>query len=174
MKKVRLLLSLLLLLCMLSSCDFVRRMAERPDSAWIRAKKERIELSARMRDSLELVRKDSVLRAERAYADSLHAVDSLLKAGKLRKASEVSSIPESWLDARWGVVVGAFSNESNAEKLAAKYGAEGYRTRIFRTRYGLNILLVAPSSNIADAMKAFREVKRLPFASKESWMIVKE
>lgn len=174
MEKVHYLFALLLVLCLVSSCDFFRRMAGRPDSAWIQEKKERIELSQRLRDSLDRARRDSVLRAEKAAADFLKAVDSLSKAGKIRKASVVRSIPSSWLNARWGLVVGAFSSDSNAKKLAAKYEAAGYATRIFQTRRGLNILIVAPCNNIAEAVKALEETKQLPFASKEAWLIVNE
>ncbi len=174
MNKVPTLVAVLLALALVQSCDFFRHMAGRPDSAWISAKKARLELAEQRRDSVERARRDSVRLALQAEADSLHAVDSLLKVGKLRKASEVKSIPKSWLDARWGLVVGVFSNDSNARKLASKYEAAGYRARITRTRSGMNILVVAPCGTISDAMKAFREVKRLPFASKETWVIVKE
>ena len=181
MRKTGVLLALLLTFSLAQSCDFFRHIAGRPDSAWIRAKGARIELARRndylerlRLDSLEQVRLDSVARAERAAADSVHFVDSLLKAGKLRKASDVRSIPSSWLNARWGLVVGAFSNDANARKLASKYEASGFATRIYRTRGGLNILLVAPCSNVSETIDAYRGTRHLPFASKETWVIVNE
>ena len=174
MNKVPTLFAVLLALVLVQSCDFFRHMAGRPDSEWINAKRARLELAEHRRDSIECARRDSVRLAQQAEADSLHAVDSLLKVGKLRKASDVKSISKAWLDERWALVVGVFANDTNARKLASKYEAAGYRARISRTRSGMNILVVAPCGTISDAMKAYREVKRLPFASKETWVIVKE
>ena len=174
MDKTPLLISVLLTMIMVSSCDFFRHMAGRPDAAWIDAKKARIELAQHRKDSLEQARRDSAALAARAAADSVQVLDSLRKAGKLRLASNVRSIPSSWLNSRWGVVVGAFGSETNAARLVSKFEAAGYGCRIYKTRSGLNIVLAAPCNRVADAIRAYRGIQKLPFASKECWVIVNE
>ena len=174
MNKTLLLISAFLTLFLVSSCDFFRHMAGRPDSAWINAKKARIELAQQRRDSVERARRDSAAMAAKAAADSVQVLDSLRKAGKLRLASAVRSIPKSWLNARWGVVVGAFGDDKNAGRLVSKYEASGFKCRVHKTRSGLNIVLVAPCNNVADVIKAYRDIKKLPFGAKECWVILNE
>lgn len=174
MNKTPLVITALVLLLLATSCDFFRHMAGRPDSSWIKAKKARLELAQFRRDSIEQARRDSAAMAAKAAADSVHVLDSLRHAGKLRYASNVRSIPSSWLNARWGVVVGAFSSDANAAKLVSKFETAGIGCRIYKTRRGLNIVLAAPCNNVSDAISAYRRIKELPFASKECWVIVNE
>ncbi|MBO4671502.1 MAG: SPOR domain-containing protein [Bacteroidales bacterium] len=178
MKKLSFILLALLLLCSVSSCDFFRGLAGRPLSSEIEAKRVRIEQAQKraeaVRDSLERARKDSVLRAEKFVADSTFYTDSLLKAGKLRKASSIRNIPSRRLRSRYYVVVGAFSNEANASRLAARYQDAGFSAEPFRYYGKLTAVFVEPCSRITDAMDAFKRIKQLPFAPKEAWILINE
>lgn len=178
MKNLSIALALCFLTLCVSSCDFFRAIAGRPGSAYIKEKRERIErLESRIaaaRDSVERVRLDSVARAERYAADSLHAMDTLRSSGKLRKASSIRNIPAHKLGNRCFVVVGAFSNEANAVKLAARYREAGFESMVFRYYSGLNAVFVAPSNRVTEALEAYRSVMRLPFSSKETWILVNE
>lgn len=178
MKKVLAIFVFAVILFSLGACDFLRGIAGRPSSAQINEKRARIEraeaMKAARRDSLERARLDSVARVERYVADSLYAVDSLVHCGKLRKASSFSSISRKSLEYRCYVVAGAFSNERNAIKLAGRYADAGFESLVFKYRSGLNAVLLAPSDRISDAFEAYRRIVKLPFASKECWMLVNE
>ena len=178
MRKLSFILAALLLLCGVSSCDFFRGLAGRPLSSEIEAKRVRIESAQKraeaVKDSLERARKDSVMRAEKFAADSTFAVDSLLKAGKLRKATSIRNIPVKRLQSRYYVVVGAFSNEGNAVRLAQKYRDAGFSAEPFHYYGSLTAVFVEPSARITDAMDAFRRIKKLPFAPKEAWILINE
>ncbi len=167
-----------LLIVLVSSCDFFRGLAGRPGSAYIQEKRARIELKesreAAVRDSLEKVRRDSVARAERFAADSLFAMDTLSKAGRLRKLSSYKTIPHSALRSRYCVVAGAFSQEGNAKRLASKYADAGLEAWICRYRSGLDAVFVAPCDDIVQALDAYRKVLHQPFSSKEVWILVNE
>ena len=178
MKKLSFILAAFLLLSGVSSCDFFRGLAGRPLSSEIEAKRARIELAQKraeaLKDSLERARKDSVLKAQQFVADSTYAADSLLKKGRLRKASSIRNIPVKKLQSRYYVVVGAFSQEANANRLVARYHDAGFRAEAFRYYSGTTAVFVEPSSRITDAMDAFRRVKKLPFAPKEAWILINE
>ncbi len=178
MKNLSVLCALCLLTLCVSSCDFFRTLAGRPGSSYINEKRALIEKvesrKAEVRDSIERARLDSVARAERYAADSLHAMDTLKHAGKLRKASSIKNIPARRLDRRCYVVVGAFSNEGNASRLAARYRDAGFESMVFRYYSGLNAVLVSPCNRVTEAFEAYRAVMRLPYASKETWILVNE
>jgi hypothetical protein len=178
MKRLSFIFAALLLLCGLSSCDFFRGLAGRPLSSEIEAKRARIESAQKraeaFRDSLERARMDSVIRAQKFLSDSTHATDSLLKAGKLRRASSIRNIPKAKLQSRYYVVVGAFSQEANATRLVARYRDAGFRAEALRYHSGTTAVLVEPTARITDAMDAFRRIKVLPFAPKEAWILIDE
>ena len=167
-------LSAALLLLSVSSCDFFRSLAGRPGSEQIRQKRELIERAEACRDSLERALLDSVARSERYAADSLYAVDTLTRSGKLRMASAIRSIPGKNLRHRYNIVVGAFSQPANAERLAGRFKAAGFEAEIFRYYGGMNAVFVAPCDRITEAMEAYRAVARLPFASDQTWILVND
>lgn len=178
MKNLSVVLALSVLTLCVSSCDFFRALAGRPGSSYIQEKRARIEqVEARLaavRDSVERAHQDSVARVERYVADSLHAMDTLRAAGLLRKASAIKNIPSRKLGRHYYVVVGAFANESNASRLAARYSDAGFESMVFRCYSGLNTVFVSPCDRVTDAFGAYRSVMRLPYASKETWILVNE
>ena len=101
-------------------------------------------------------------------------MDTLLHIGKLHKASAYVNIPQSRLRSRYALVVGVFSSQPNAEKLASRYQAAGYDAYVLRYRSSLSAVLVSPCSRIADILVAYRSVRALPSASKETWVLVNE
>ena len=173
-KKVFTLFAAALLLLSVSSCDFFRTLAGRPGSAQIRQKQELILRAEACRDSVERARLDSVARAERYVADSLYAVDTLTRSGRLRKASAIKSIPQKNLTHRYSLVVGAFSHPGNAERLVKRYSDAGFEALAFRYYGGTNAVFVAPCNRITEALESFRAVKKLPFASSQTWILVNE
>ena len=178
MNKVSVIVAVTVLALVVSSCDFFRAIAGRPGSAEIAAKRALIERKeareAAYRDSLLQARLDSAARAERTIADSLHAADTLVSNGLLRKASSIKGVSRKYLKHRFYVVAGALSQQANAQRLAAKYADAGVESKVI-THFGLyNAVLLSPCNRIADALEAYREVMRLPYASKNTWVLVNE
>ena len=178
MKKLTTVFALALLLCLAGSCDFFRTLAGRPTSAQIEAKKARIEQhelrQAAVRDSVKQARLDSVAAARRAGEDSLHALDTLIHIGKYHKASSYVNIPQSRLRSRYALVVGVFSSAPNAEKLALRYQAEGYQAYVLKYYSTLSAVLVCPCNKVAEALEAYRKLRRIPNGPKEVWVLVNE
>ncbi|MBR5905413.1 MAG: SPOR domain-containing protein [Bacteroidales bacterium] len=174
MNKVSVIIILAALTASVSSCDFFRGIAGRPGSAELQQKRERIEMMEARRDSLEKARLDSAARAEKAAADSLYALDTLSRSGLLRNATALSKAPRKNLEHRYYVVAGAFSKPENAERLALRYSAAGFESVAFRYSNSLTAVFVAPCDCIYDALEAYRKVMQLPFASKNTWVLVNE
>jgi len=178
MKRLRALPVAVLLLATVTSCDFFRALAGRPGSSEIARKRaliERAEATRQARlDSIEHARLDSIAAAERCLADSLYALDTLGGAGLLRNASRLSGIDRRKLDARCYVVVGAFTQESNAARLVSRYESSGFTAEVFRYRSGLCAVFVSPCNTLAEALDAYRGVMRLPFAPKSAWVLLNE
>lgn len=178
MNKVPVLLCLAVLLCLVSGCDFFRTLAGRPTSRDLEARRAAIEQvqerRAAVADSLERARKDSIARAERAVADSLHAIDTLVSIGKYHAVSSYRNIPASRLKARYSVVVGVFSNDANARRMLSKYENEGFEGYVLHYRSSLMAVVVSPCDKVAEALEAYRKVRRLPFSSVQTWVIVNE
>ena len=171
-------IALALAACLVSGCDFFRAIAGRPTSGQIEAKRARLELAERM----EKAREDSLAReraarealAMAAVADSIHAVDTLTHIGKLHKASSYVNIPSSRLRSRYAVVVGVFSSEDNAKRLVKRYESYGFEAYVLKYYSSLCAVLVSPCDRIADALLAYRRVRALPNAPKETWILSNE
>lgn len=174
MNKVSVILALLLAAMAFSSCDFFRHLAGRPDSAQIAQKRELIEQAdarkAFLRDSVEAVR----LAEERYVADSLYALDTLRRAGRLNQSSKIKSIPRKNLEYRYYIVAGAFSKPENAEKLCNRYRDAGFEAIPFRYYGSITAVFVAPGNRIPEALEAYRRIQKLPFASTHEWILVDE
>ena len=178
MKRLTSVLALALLLFLAGGCDFFRTLAGRPTSSEIEAKRARIEQrslrEAAVRDSINQARLDSAAAVQRAAADSLHALDTLIHIGKYHKASSYSNIPQSRLRSRYALVVGVFSSAPNAEKLALRYQASGYDAYVLKYYSTLSAVLVNPCNKIAEALEAYRKVRSIPNGPKEVWVLVNE
>lgn len=174
MNKVAVIISCAMLLLAVSSCDFFRGIAGRPQSAEINAKRARIVQAEAKKAAEEKSRADSLLRIRQFRADSAQAYEALKKLGKLRRASAIKSLPSSSLDKQYYIIAGAFSNEVYADKLASKLSADGFASGILRYRNGLNTVYAAPCGNIVEAYGSWQKIMQLPYASKETWILVNE
>ena len=138
-------LSLSALCCCTGGCDLLRKMAGRPTSEDILAKKELIlreQEEHRLRlDSVETVRKK--LSDSLAVLDSMRLMqDSVVESRDLADASRLS------LTSRYYVVIGAFGKASNAERFAAQAESRGF------TAVG-----ICPSDSISEAYRSMMQVR---------------
>lgn len=149
-------LSLVALCCCMGSCDMFRKIAGRPTSEDILAKKELIlreQEEHRLRlDSVETVRKK--LSDSLAVLDSMRLMqDSVVESRDLADASRLS------LTSRYYVVIGAFGKASNAERFAAQAESSGYPASLIRYRNGFTAVGICPSDSISEAYRSMMQVR---------------
>ena len=158
-------------LSMLQGCDFLRRLAGRPTSDEIAAKREVIIRE----EAAHQARMDSLSRVEKAKADSLALLDSLRQSGEmflsvtsLRRANTLK------LDKRYYIVVGAFSNADNASWLASKIQSAGYEVAKIPYGNGFTAVGVAGTDSLAHLWDNLRRIRAEAFCPKDVWILVND
>jgi len=167
MKRIAIITSVLLVVC---SCDSFRRMAGRPTSDEIQAKRELIaanEAAERARQAeLEEIRH----REAAAVADSLAAVDSIAAYGiELRGAKYLSKDTE--LCNRYYVIVGAYRSRANAQRVIEMLGVCGFNAVPIKYCNGSIIVGACPCDHLADCYRSYQKLVKLPFCPPSSWIL---
>lgn len=152
---------------LLSGCDLFRKMAGRPTSAEIEAKRVYIEQQQAGHRS----RLDSLKLMQRQISDSLEILDSI----RAMKSSvvEAKQLPEEVrrsLPCRYYVVVGAFGNADNATKCAERAESAGYPATKIRYRNGFTAIGVCPSDMLPDAFASLRVIRDTGFCA-DAWIL---
>ncbi len=169
MKKALVALALAsLLLC---GCDSFRRLAGRPTSADIAAKKELIEAE----EAAHQARLDSLRRLQKAEADSLTLVDEI-KASKIMvlKSSAVKGLRASGLDRHYYVIVGTFGSPDNARLQASKAEEKGYTAALIPYYNGFTAVGINGTDRLREAWETLGRVSGEPFCPKDAWMLINE
>ena len=158
-------------LCALQACDSFRRLAGRPTSGEIAAKRELIQRE----EAAHQARMDSLRRIEKSKADSLALLDKIRNSGEmflsvssLRRANTVK------LDKRYYIVVGAFSNADNASWLASKIKDAGYDVEKIPYGNGFTAVGVAGTDALAHLWDNLQKVRTESFCPKDVWILVNE
>ena len=176
------LVSAFLLCFVLAGCndlrDNLRRLAGRPDSEAIAAKRAIIEEEERLEreraDSLKAAA-DSVRAAEKAAADSLALLDTIrqsrtmmLPLSSLRRA-DVRNI-----DKRYYAVIGAFSVMDNARRQASRAEKAGYPA--FCVKYGHDrwAVLSCGADRLAQIWDSVNRIRKESFCKNQAWILVNE
>ena len=156
---------------LLQGCDAFRRLAGRPTSDEIAAKRERIQRE----EAAHQARMDSLSRIEKAKADSLALLDRIKESGEmflsvssLRRAETVK------LSKRYYIIVGAFSNADNASWLASKIKDAGYDVEKIPYGNGFTAVGVAGTDALAHLWDNLQKVKTESFCPKDVWILVNE
>lgn len=185
MKRVYI-IALLAVMLMASGCDFFRKVAGRPTSADLEARKvqiarveeEKAEAAreqARL-DSLAAVAERARLAEEKAVRDSLAAYDVIKEKDCMTYTlSSLKGLSSGELDHRYYLVVGSFRDEANAEKFISKVAKEpGMEPVKVRFRTGMFAVAVCPRNKIADMPSVVDEVRAMSFCPKDAWILVNE
>ncbi len=176
MKKT-LILALALACLLVSSCDFVRRLAGRPTSAQVeRIRLERLwEEEARHQavlDSMEQVKKHL---ADSIAAREAYLLDSLSQAkGTVLNPAKMGGLFTTKLEAKYCIVVGAFRNRAYAERKLTKCNEAGYTATIISFRNGLLAVSVCPSDDLNEVLRKLRELRGKGICPEDSWILVNE
>lgn len=156
MKKLSVIAFLVLCVLSVSSCDFFRRVAGRPTSEDIRAKKEMIERE----EAEHRARMDSLQNLRKSVADSLAVVDSLRSGDSpliFSRPLADESVRE--LANRYYVVIGAFGNADNAAKCASSAEDAGYRPCRIKYRNGFTAVGICATDSISEAYASLKAVR---------------
>lgn len=160
---------------LMTSCDFFRKLADRPTSGQIEAKRYEIALKERHEEEIRLAKADSALKAEREVADSLAAVDSLAgMRGIFLPPSRVGGIGDIALDCRYYIIVGSFSHRDNAERFASIFTDKGYSGTIIPFRNGFNAVGLDKTNRIAEAYASLMKILQEPECPQGVWILVNE
>jgi hypothetical protein len=168
------LLFLALAAVLAGGCDFVRTLAGRPTSDDLAVKRstiERAQNAARYQarlDSLERVRQREV---ESLAALDARVLDSLKQAPRKLLKSGLNKEP---IDAKYHIIVAAYSSPANAEAKVSRCVEAGYTARIIVSRSGLNAVGVCPSDHISETMKWYRELRGNGICPPDGWILVYE
>ena len=164
-------LVVLLGMSVLQGCDAFRRLAGRPTSDEIAAKREMI----RREEAAHQARMDSLSRIEKAKADSLALLDKMKDAGEMfLSVSSLRRANAQKLDKRYYIVVGAFSNVDNASWLASKITAAGYEVEKIPYGNGFTAVGVAGTDALAHLWDSLQKVRTEPFCPKDVWILVND
>lgn len=172
MKKSSLLL-LLLMLTVLTGCDFFRAVAGRPVSRDI--EKKRLEIIKAEENALQ-AHLDSIRHEkEKAVADSLAAMDSLVSHGvTMTGPDRLGGLAGTELTSRYYIIVGAFRESANARKLFDAAYEKGYAPVLISCRSGMIAVGLCPSDNVTDVEASYRALKNESFFPKEAWILVSQ
>lgn len=156
----------------LTGCDFFRKMAGRPTSEELetmRVEKLRIE-EARLQASLVELQKE-----KQAVEDSIEAMKLIRQQqGTLLNPATLGGLFTTKLEAKYCVVIGAFRQRSNAERLLHAASEKGYSPSLISFRNGLIAVGLCPVDTPQQAWQAMKKVKGEAFCPDDVWILANE
>ncbi len=164
-----------MLLSVVSSCDFVRTLAGRPTSARLEEMREERMRAEEARHQAVL---DSMERAEKALAEALAAreqelLDSLTQAhGTVLNPSRLGGLFTTKLESKYYIVVGAFRNRTFAERKLTQCNEAGYTATIISFRNGLLAVSVCPSDNLEETLKKLKQMRGTEVCPADGWILM--
>jgi len=157
--------------CCVSSCDFFRKIAGRPTSADIAAKKLVIQQLEAEHNS----RLDSVMSLSKQVLDSLGAVDAIRKTkGSVVAVGNIDGTESARLKYRYYIIVGTFSKISNADKVAAQAKEAGYDVTFVKYMSGFTAVALCGGDDIIAVNEDFLKVKEQKFCPDDVWIMANE
>ena len=164
-----------MLLSVVSSCDFVRTLAGRPTSARLEEMREERMRAEEARHQAVL---DSMERAEKALAEALAAreqelLDSLTQAhGTVLNPSRLGGLYTTKLESKYYIVVAAFRNRTFAERKLTQCNEAGYTATIISFRNGLLAVSVCPSDNLEETLKTLKKLRGTEVCPEDGWILM--
>ena len=172
MRKTVLIVAFCACLSLLSGCDLFRSIAGRPTSADIAAKREALENEAARREQVRLDSLAAVAAAQKEVEDSIAVMSQIAGTTKLSFATrKFDAATKASLDHRYYVIVGAFSEPSNARNLAARIDASGFKAVLLKYAGGHTAVGVDPTDKVARAYDSLQRLSALGFIPKDSWIL---
>jgi hypothetical protein len=89
-------------------------------------------------------------------------------------ASRLGGLVDESATPRYTIVIGAFRERSNAQKLAAQAQAAGFPAQLMECKRGMIAVGVCPSDRIARTFEDFTKLRKEAFCPKDSWILLNE
>lgn len=172
MKKI---LRIVLLACMvmLSSCNFMRKVAGRPDSSELARKAVLIDArEAYIKDSIKQVKRARQAR-EAAVQDSLDALPILREHGV--KLSSVFSFgqPVNPLECRYNLIIGVYRNPATARSQMLKVASLGFTPLRIDFEGGECAVCLAADNSLGQIASITVDGMALKACPPDAWVYVK-
>jgi len=165
MNKLSRVFLLLLAMSLLSGCDLFRKMAGRPTSDQIEAKRIYIEQQEKGH------RLDSLKLMQRQISDSLEILDSIRSIrSSVVQARQLSDDVRESLGSRYYVVIGTFGNADNATKCLESAEKAGYSGVKIKYLNGFTAVGVCPSDELQSAYSSLRTIREGGLC-KDAWIL---
>ncbi len=159
------------LVCLSGGCDSFRKLAGRPTSADIEAKRE---LIAR-ENAAHQARLDSLKKVEKAKADSLELLEAIRGTGTLiLSSSSLRRVNTGGLDNRYYIVVGAYSNSENASYKAGQISAAGFDPVKIPYGNGFTAVCTGGTDALSQLWDNLQRVSSEKFCPKDVWILVND
>jgi hypothetical protein len=174
---------LMAVMLMVSGCDFFRKVAGRPTSADLQAKKVEIECveaeiarEQARQDSLEALAQKARIAEENARLDSLAAHQTLKEKNcMIYNLKSLKGLASGELDNRYYFIVGSFRDAANADKFMSKVAKDSTMAPVkVRFRTGMIAVGVCPRDRIADMASVVDDVRSRSFCPKDAWILENE
>lgn len=167
MKKLPVIVLLAASILIVSSCDLFRKMAGRPTSKEIEAKRLLIEKEQLAHQN----RMDSLKLMQDYISDSLAVLDSMrLSKTALVAARQLSEEMKATLKYRYYIIVGAFGKPENARNFAESARQAGYEATLISYQNGFLAVGVSPSDKLSDAYVSLSKVRDSGFCP-DAWIL---
>jgi cell division septation protein DedD len=89
-------------------------------------------------------------------------------------ASRLGGLVDESATPRYTIVIGAFRERSNAQKLAAQAQAAGFPAQLMECKRGMIAVGVCPSDRIARTFEDLTKLRKEAFCPKDSWILLNE
>ena len=160
---------------MLGGCDFLRRVAGRPTSADLDAKRELIAAQQQAEAAQKAAEQaaQQVQAVEAAPKPDASSFAALRAAGCL--ANSVSALGlrlPAALTHNYYIITGSFSERANAETLAAKLLSKGYESELIRFSERRTAVGACPSDRVEEIVDSYRKLLAGGDVPKDSWILV--
>jgi len=167
MNKLSVVVLLVLVLPLLSGCDLFRKMAGRPTSDQIEAKRLYIEQQEKGHRN----RLDSLKEMQKQITDSLEILDSIraIRSSGVQARRLPDDVRDS-LSSRYYIIIGAFGNAGNADKCLQSAVQSGYAAVKIRYLNGFTAVGICPCDELADAYASLRSVRESGFCP-DAWIL---
>lgn len=176
----------LVLLPLLCSCDFVRKLAGRPTSAQVeqmRQEKEQADTVASAQPAVQPAQPEQaqeqvqvpvpVPAKEQTSAREAQLLDSLSQSkGTVLNPSKLGGLFTTKLEYKYYIVVGSFRTRSYAERKLTQCNENGYTATIISFRNGLMAVAICPSNDLEKTLKTLKQLRGTTVCPQDGWILM--
>ena len=146
-----------------TGCDFFRKLAGRPTSTDIEARRQAIAL--REEAKVQAAQTDSI----QVVPDTVAAKPEVKPAPAKETVSSSSQVNDG--KKRYYIIVASFSKVENAERCAERMAGRGYPGELLKFKGGYTAVGVLGTDDMQEAQASLKELKRQDFCPQGVWIL---